>query len=261
MISNNGVNAFSLEQSIYLEDKKGFVEENKVFFKKGGFFWNLHEKSRDSHVKSGGTLEQYLNKKYEKLSDFFYGFFRFSNGLKVNGLENLDGLKDSGCVVVANHKSALDPFYASCALKDWGKKIRWISKIENFQGNDLFKIFLEIGGAIPLSCERKLTDYAHMRICEALGKNEGVGIFPEGTRNKSGDLAEFHSGAVRMCIENNVPYIPVALIGKTKPFCGKVTVNVGCPVYLDDVSLDYDSCKSASGDMRQRIVELLDFCL
>lgn len=38
-------------------------------------------------------------------------------------------------------------------------------------------------------------------------------VFPEGTRSKDGWLGEFRMGAARLCIENRVPAVPIALRG------------------------------------------------
>ena len=66
-----------------------------------------------------------------------------------------------------------------------------------------------------------------------LKRKDGIGIFPEGTRNKKrdGSLLDFHLGAAKICIENNVPYVPVALIGESFPFKGKVEIVVGRPIF------------------------------
>ena len=196
-----------------------------------------------------------LNRNYEKAAKILNAFFKISNNFKVNGLENLDELKDSAYVVISNHKSSLDPIYLNCALKGY-TKIRWISKAENFQ-NSFYNKFMELGQVIPLAKDKKMTLETKERIREVFCKNEALGIFPEGTRNKSKELLDFHTGAARICIENNVPYVPIALIGNTKPFRGKVNVNVGRPVYLRRISADYDDYKIISIDMKDQLNELL----
>jgi len=247
--------AYPVEQdSITLSQKR----PEDALYSGSGFLWRRHEKGKENYVRNGGIVSQYFDKKYDGLAKNFYNFFKFSNLLKAKGLENLDSVGDSGCVIVANHKGSLDPIYISSALKCFDKKIRWISKKENFNSSDLLNIFMEIGQVIPLSDDRKLTDYSKQRIVEILNKKEALGIFPEGTRNKSNDLLKFHTGAIKICIDNNVPYIPIGLVGKPKPFMGKVVVNIGEPVYLDNLCVDYDSLKTASIHMREKIIELLN---
>jgi 1-acyl-sn-glycerol-3-phosphate acyltransferase len=208
-----------------------------------------------SSVVTYSAKEVELNKKYERVAKVLNAFFKISNKFKVNGLENLEGLDDSPYVVICNHKSSLDPIYLNCAFRNY-KKIRWVSKIENFQNKNYSK-FLEIGQVIPLDENRKMTTEGWIKVKKAFSKNEAFGIFPEGTRNYSDELLDFHTGAARICIENNVPYVPVVIIGKAKPFKGKVTVNIGRPVYLQKFNADYDDLKIISIDMKDQLNELL----
>jgi 1-acyl-sn-glycerol-3-phosphate acyltransferase len=209
----------------------------------------------ESRVVTYSAKEVELNKKYEKLAKMLNIFFKISNNFKVNGLENIAELKDSAYVVIANHKSSLDPIYLNCALKDYSK-IRWISKIENFD-NSFYKKILDIGQVIPLNKDRKMTPEARQRIEEVFSKNEVLGLFPEGTRNYSSELLKFHTGAARICIDNDVPYVPIAIVGKAKPFKGKVTINIGRPVYLKKIFADKDDYEMISIDMRDQLNELL----
>lgn len=208
-----------------------------------------------SNKVSYSAKELELNKKYDKLAKVLNAFFKISNNFKVNGLENIAELKDSAYVVIANHKSSMDPIYLNCALKDYSK-IRWISKKENFD-NKYYNKILEIGQVIPLNKDRKMTPEARQRIEEVFSKNEVLGLFPEGTRNHSSELLNFHTGAARICIDNNVPYVPIAIIGKAKPFKGKVTVNIGRPVYLKKIDADKEDYEMISIDMRDQLNELL----
>ncbi|MDD4353603.1 MAG: lysophospholipid acyltransferase family protein [Candidatus Nanoarchaeia archaeon] len=200
-------------------------------------------------------LTEKFDKKYEAIAPFAYYFFKMSNALTINGYDNIEEVKDSSCVIVANHTSSLDPMYIIAALKDYGK-IRWLSKKENFE-KKLFKYFLDIGQVIPLSETRGLNDYVIQRVDEVFEKKEKLALFPEGTRSQSGDgiLGDFKLGAVKFCVEYNVPYVPVAIVGKKiKPFRGKVTINIGKPVYLDtSKEINY---VSAAMEMRERIIAL-----
>ncbi len=192
-----------------------------------------------------------LNKKYDFAASKLNALFKLSNGLKAKGLENLEELKFSPYVIVANHKTSLDPIYVICALKDY-KKIRWVSKAENFSGK-VYSKFMEIGQVIPLGEDRKMTPYAWKRVNEVIDNNEALGIFPEGTRNKSGGLLEFHTGAARICCNYNIPYVPVGINGFCKPFKGEVLINIGEPVYLEDC-LDY---RLEAANMRDKIMQLI----
>jgi 1-acyl-sn-glycerol-3-phosphate acyltransferase len=156
----------------------------------------------------------------EKAAKMLNVFFKISNKLRVNGIENLDGLKDSPYVIIANHESWLDYAYLSSALKGH-KKIRWINRAEVFE------------------------------------KNEALVIFPKRIKKKSDELLDFYGRAARICIENDAPYVPVAIVGDAKPFMRRVTLNIGRPVYLRKISADHDDYKLISIDMKCQISELL----
>ena len=38
-------------------------------------------------------------------------------------------------------------------------------------------------------------------------------VFPEGTRSATGEIATFKSGTAALCISNQVPCVPVAVVG------------------------------------------------
>jgi 1-acyl-sn-glycerol-3-phosphate acyltransferase len=60
-----------------------------------------------------------------------------------------------------------------------------------------------------------------------------VGIFPEGTRNKSeeGEMLRPHLGAAMIALKAGAPVMPVAVSG-TRGVFGKITVHVGSPIHF-----------------------------
>jgi 1-acyl-sn-glycerol-3-phosphate acyltransferase len=216
----------------------------------------MHRMLKNYHEKKG-DLEQYYNRCYDKLGKILNPLFRLTSKMEVEGLENLVGLEGKSFVVVGNHQKSLDPIYICTALKDYGNRIRWISKLQNF-GNDLFKIFLDIGKVIPLSEDRKMTPYAEYKINEAFKNKEIVGIFPEGTRNKTQEtLLDFHTGAAKLCSQYDIPYVPIAIIGTPMPFKGKVTVKIGNPVYPENKDNSYENLRKTTDEMRNKMLNLL----
>jgi 1-acyl-sn-glycerol-3-phosphate acyltransferase len=63
----------------------------------------------------------------------------------------------------------------------------------------------------------------------------------------------FHTGAIRICADYGIPYVPVGINGVCKPFKGEVLINIGEPVYLEDC-LDY---KLAAANMKDKIRQLI----
>lgn len=193
---------------------------------------------------------------------WFPKILKFTNDLSHEGTHNIFKLPNKGgFIVVANHRYTLDPFYIGTAFHHQGKysrKIHWVSKYENFKYPIQRSIIIPFG-TIPLTEDRKLSNGTLKMIEGRLENGIGVGMFPEGHRNKDGTLAPFHAGAARLCLEHNVPYIPVAITGKSVFFKGKCHVSIGEPVYLDpDLSCEYDIAQEIADDMHDQVNSLLN---
>ena len=113
-------------------------------------------------------------------------------------------------IVVSNHQSMYDIFvvYGWLALD-----LKWVMKKE-----------LRRVPGIGIGCEkaghifvdRRNPKAARRALEEALARlGDGIGIlfFPEGTRSTSGKLLPFKKGAFRTAIEQQLPILPVTLVG------------------------------------------------
>lgn len=147
----------------------------------------------------------------------------------VEGAENAE--RTRSYVVVSNHQS----MYDILAIYGWlALDMKWVMKKE------LRKI-----PGIGIGCEkvghifidRKNPKAARQAISDALERlGDGIGIlfFPEGTRSSSGKLLPFKKGAFRTAMEQQLPVLPVTVIGtrdilpnKTlTPFPGKARLVV-----------------------------------
>ena len=68
------------------------------------------------------------------------------------------------------------------------------------------------------------------------------GIYPEGTRSRTGKLYRGHTGAARLAVETGAPIIPVGLIGTAEiqpvdasvpRFFRRAEVRIGTPIPVD----------------------------
>ncbi len=129
-------------------------------------------------------------------------------GVTVEGAENADPLKTY--VVVCNHQSQYDIFLVYGWLK---LDLKWVLKVE------LRKV-----PGVGIGCEkaghifvdRKNPDQARKAVSDALDSvGDGVGVlfFAEGTRSQDGKLRAFKKGAFRVAVSQNLPILPVTLIG------------------------------------------------
>ena len=126
----------------------------------------------------------------------------------VEGAEN--ARREQSYVVVSNHQSQYDILL----IYGWLKlDLKWVMKKE------LRKI-----PGIGIGCEkaghifvdRRDPKQARKAIREAIDHlSRGVGIlfFPEGTRSRDGRLLSFKKGAFRLAIDQELPLLPVTLVG------------------------------------------------
>lgn len=168
-------------------------------------------------------------------------FYRFARGLfrflfvvfcrwEVEGLENIP--VDGSLIVVANHVSYWDPIALGCALH---RQVYFMAKKELFS-YPLFGSVLKWLGAFPVN--RGTPDRSALkRAFNLLRDGKIVGIFPEGTRSKTGEMLPPYGGAVYLALRTKAPVCPVALIGTDKIFhrglFRKFKVRIGKPIFME----------------------------
>lgn len=148
--------------------------------------------------------------------------------LHVSGIEKIpEGTK---VLFVCNHRSNFDPIITWYALKKW--KIAFVSKPSNFKipffGRIIRKCcFMPIDRENP----RKAIPTIN-RAAKLLRKQEvSIGIYPEGTRSKTGELLPFHNGVFKIAQKADAPVVVLSITG-TEQIAKKT------PFHTTDVYLD-----------------------
>lgn len=142
---------------------------------------------------------------------------------EVRGAENLPAA--GGIVLVANHVSYWDPVVVGCAFN---RQVHFMAKSELFKIPLLGPVIRALG-AFPV--RRDKSDRNAIRTAvRLLEEGKVVGVFPEGTRSRTGELMKPHLGAAMLASKAGVPMLPVAVSG-TRGILGKVKVRVGRPVF------------------------------
>ena len=123
---------------------------------------------------------------------------------KVIGKEKLP--KDGRFLFVSNHRSAFDPLAVGSALSEY--EIMFISKPSNM------KIFL-VGrpairaGYLPIDRENARNAIRTIQYAADYMKQDfcSIGIYPEGTRTKTGELLPFHAGSFKIAQKAEAPMV------------------------------------------------------
>lgn len=138
----------------------------------------------------------------------------------------LNNIPVNGAVILAgNHTHPID-----AALMIGGPKrvVHMMSKKELFKGK-LSSIFFRSMGCIRV--DRSIHDEnAKSEAIDVLNNGDVLGIFPEGTVNKTKEkLLPFKYGAVSFAKKTNSYIVPFAINGKYKIFNGHIRIIYGSP--------------------------------
>lgn len=161
---------------------------------------------------------------------------------------------DRPYIFVCNHYSLLDVALPVVATD---KPVHFIAKKDLFE-KGLMKKFVTKCQCIPVN--RDGTDVkAIMQAMKYLKGGESVVIFPEGTRNKTGEIfLPFKSGAVAISVKTRTPIVPIVQIRKLK-FMRRTHVFYGEPLEFTeyyDKRLTEEDIKICDDTLRDKMLEM-----
>ena len=164
--------------------------------------------------------------------------FRLWYHPKVYGKENIP--KDGSFLVTANHKHVIDQCAIICSTK---RIIHYMAKKEYFDGRHAW--FFKMAGCI--SVDRSIhDDNAKSQALDVLESGGAIGLFPEGTRNKTDAfLLPFKFGAVSMAKKTDSYLVPVGISGDYKFRSKNLRFYIGKPFKVGDMSLEEANDKLA----------------
>lgn len=149
----------------------------------------------------------------------------------IIGKENIP--KSGSCLIVGNHKHLYDQCLTIVATKRF---IRYMAKKEYFD-NKKVAWFFKGTGCISVDRSKK-DDEATNKALETLKKGGAVGLFPEGTRNKTQDfLLPFKFGAVSMAKKTDSYLVPFGITGDYVFRSKNLIIRYGEPFKVTDMEL------------------------
>lgn len=125
---------------------------------------------------------------------------------EISGRENIP--RKGPLIIASNHINEADPPIIAALIP---RRIVWMGKQELF---DIlfFGGLYHLYGAIPV--RRFQADLKALRKAqEALRKGLALGMFPEGTRSRSGHLGKGEPGTALIALRTGAPILPIGIAG------------------------------------------------
>ncbi|OZI11757.1 1-acyl-sn-glycerol-3-phosphate acyltransferase [Bacillaceae bacterium SAS-127] len=147
--------------------------------------------------------------------------------IEVHGREHFP--KDGGVLLCANHIDNLDPPVVGITAP---RPVSFMAKEELFNVPILGKVISNLH-AFPV--KRGGGDREALRKgLNFLKEGKVMGLFPEGTRSKTGEVGKGLAGAGFFALRADVHVVPCAIVGPYKPF-HKLKVVYGPPIDMSEL--------------------------
>ena len=168
--------------------------------------------------------------------------------MHVHGAEKVP--LDGPLIVACNHVSYFDPPALGCALP---RRVYYMAKSELFAIPVLGPVITRLG-AYPV--DRSRGDLAAVkRSVEVLREGKAIGIFPEGTRNKSGEVQP-QMGVALLASLSGAPVLPAYVSGTGSVHrLSRIDVAFGEPLAFERKASREDLAKW-TGQIMERIYAL-----
>ncbi len=158
--------------------------------------------------------------------------FKFYYNPTIIGKEKIP--KEGNILIVGNHKHIMDQCLTIIATK---RMIHWMAKREYF---DDWKTrwFFKMSGVIRV--DRAIKDeVAKSEALDVLRQGGAIGLFPEGTRNKTDKfMLPFKFGAVSMAAKTDATLVPFGISGDYKFRSKNLKIIYGEPFKVGDMTLE-----------------------
>ena len=175
--------------------------------------------------------------------------------LKVYGKDRVP--LEGGVVLASNHYSWLDPAALGAASP---RLINYMAKVEAHRVPGLGQVIRAFG---TISVRRGESDREAVRLMREIVREGGaLGLFVEGTRQRSGVPGEVQPGAAMVAIQEGVPVVPAAIHGSQTWKPGNfrpVSVAWGEPMRFDGLPKGGKGYREASVLLQSEIRRLWDW--
>lgn len=170
--------------------------------------------------------------------------------IHITGLEHFP--KEGGVLLCANHIDNLDPPIVGITSN---RPVRFMGKEELFKKKWMGKLMKELN-VFPV--KRGMSDREAIRNgLKILKEGQVLGLFPEGTRSKTGQLGKGLAGAGFFALRTDAAVVPCAIIGPYK--IGRpLQVVYGPPVNMASLRERKASAEEATEAIMEAIGNLIN---
>lgn len=148
---------------------------------------------------------------YKFLKKILASILRNVFNLKTNVNSSID---PSSTIYVMNHIHRLDTLIVLTCLPD---NTRVIMAYDVIKGHPILSFFIRVLGAsvraIIVSRDNVHKNFALRQALIALNTGQSILIAPEGTRNISGNIGQFHDGVAFLVLKSGSPVVPIVTWG------------------------------------------------
>jgi 1-acyl-sn-glycerol-3-phosphate acyltransferase len=180
---------------------------------------------------------------------------RLASKARFYGVDRIPA--EGGLVLASNHFSWLDPplVGASCP-----RRIQFVAKVEAHRVPGLGQLIRAHG---TLAIRRGESDRdAVRRMREVVAAGGVLGMFAEGTRQRTGVPGPIQPGAAMVALQEGVPVVPIAIHGTqhwTPRNLAPCSVAYGTPMRFDGLPRGGKGYREASDRIEQEIRKLWDW--
>ena len=182
----------------------------------------------------------------------FYILFKVLFRYKVYGKENIP--KKGGFIIASNHISLIDPPLIGVVA---GRALWYMARHDLFT-SPIFGWVLRSWHVFPV--KRDSADLSALKTAlQVLKKQEGLLVFPEGTRQITGSMTKPQPGIGFIAAKSNVPIVPVFISGTEKALpkgakkltLASVSVTFGKQIYIERSMPYQDIAQLIMNNIRQ----------
>ncbi len=191
---------------------------------------------------------------YSFFQVLFTSFFRLIFRADVKGREKVP--QDGPLILAANHMSNWDPPFLACFLS---RTVSYMAKEELFH-NPVFGAAIRNCHAFPV--KRGAADMGAIKSAiQIVKKGNCLGLFPEGTRSKDGEMHKAEAGVGLIAAKTKAPIVPAAIIGTDHimangGFLPKLAVIYGEPMHFTGDAKNKEELEAFSQSILDKIAAM-----